>query len=129
MDGLKWKTPIEMNDLGIPLFLETPMWSNEEKCMFLMSSGWVHEEPGCGMRVCTMYTCSIWCRFGYLAVDSVPQKRLLCKLLIATMQRTKSKALQKHLQLKHRNWVTILTIHDTNCTETTPEKIKYCSTK
>ena len=25
MDGLQWKTPIQMDDLGVPLFLEIPI--------------------------------------------------------------------------------------------------------
>ena len=28
MDGLSWKTPIKMDDLGVPLFSETPYMTN-----------------------------------------------------------------------------------------------------
>ena len=31
MDGLYWKNPIKMDDLGVPLFLETPIWFTLEK--------------------------------------------------------------------------------------------------
>ncbi len=27
MDGLQWKTLLKWDDLGVPLFLETPIWS------------------------------------------------------------------------------------------------------
>ena len=30
MDGLEWKTPIKMDDLGVPLFLETPICVQEK---------------------------------------------------------------------------------------------------
>ena len=29
MDGLYWKTLILMDDLGVPLFLETPLWEKK----------------------------------------------------------------------------------------------------
>ena len=30
MDGLQWKTPIIMDDLGVPLFSETPMYKSQK---------------------------------------------------------------------------------------------------
>ena len=30
MDGLKWKTPIKIHDLGVPLFLETPIYPSQD---------------------------------------------------------------------------------------------------
>ncbi len=29
------ENPIKMDDLGVPLFLETPMWSNKARCICL----------------------------------------------------------------------------------------------
>ena len=31
MDGLWWKPLIKMDDLGVPLFLETPIYVNKKK--------------------------------------------------------------------------------------------------
>ena len=35
MDGLQWKNPINMNDLGVPLFLETPICVYWDGCIIM----------------------------------------------------------------------------------------------
>ena len=55
------------------------------------------------------YACMHLCRLAAFGVDLGFLPWIQCHLIRLGMQRTKSKALLKHLQPKHVNWVTIPT--------------------
>ena len=40
MDGLWWKTPIKMDDLGVPFFLETPMYEDAKMASWNQPHNW-----------------------------------------------------------------------------------------